>query len=198
MDDGFLPTGLLGPGPSASSPAFVSNGLLGGSSVSTLYSEPCASVSESDTPRIPHSLSDDASRLENDGGSCRVLVLFTSGYIYKLLQALPRDHCHHRKASISASVQWPFLMEVRRCIPFNLRYPGSQARSFQRELEVFIISCCRDIDTPPRTSSRDNLWWKTCLYPTQTQDDLAKGAESHSMSTITNLGHYYSRLRHRH
>lgn len=115
MKDGFLPTGLLGPGSSAS-PAFVSNGLLGGSSISTLDSEPCTSVS--DTPPTHHSQtipysSEDASRLESDCELCRVLVLFRYGYICAILQPLQRDHCHHRRVSMSASVQGSFLMEIR-------------------------------------------------------------------------------------
>ncbi|KAI9571435.1 P-loop containing nucleoside triphosphate hydrolase protein [Boletus coccyginus] len=66
MNDGFLPTGLLGPGPSAPLPAFVSNGLLGGSSVPTLDPEPCASVADTHHGQSIPLSSDDTSRLEDD------------------------------------------------------------------------------------------------------------------------------------
>jgi len=108
MNDGFLPTGLLGPGPSVLLPAFVSNGLLDGSSISTLDPEPCASVA--DTPHTHHGQSiplssHNTSRLKDDG----MRAVFMSGYIYKMLQHLRRD-CHHRRASISVPVQWSFLI----------------------------------------------------------------------------------------
>lgn len=78
MNDSFLSTGLLGPGPSVSPPAFVSNGLLGTIlDPDELNDLPSAPIS--DTPHthysqsIPHS-SDNTSWLENDGRPPRVLL----------------------------------------------------------------------------------------------------------------------------
>lgn len=107
MNDTFLPTGLLGPGPSTSPPAFVSNGLLG----TTLDSDelndlPAAPISDTHcSESIPHA-SDDASRLENDGRQRRVLLRLTMSTKYcssfdrtaliiagQVFQLPGRDHC---------------------------------------------------------------------------------------------------------
>ncbi|KAF8447842.1 P-loop containing nucleoside triphosphate hydrolase protein [Boletus edulis BED1] len=54
--DSFLPTGLLGPKPIVSPPAFVSNGLLGDSSIPTLDTEPFTCISDAPhSQSVPHS-----------------------------------------------------------------------------------------------------------------------------------------------
>ncbi|KAN0077179.1 P-loop containing nucleoside triphosphate hydrolase protein [Tylopilus felleus] len=75
MNDSFLPTGLLGPIPSASPPVFVSNGLLGGSSISAPDAEPSTVVSDtSHTQSVPQS-SDDILLPEDDAPSTGPLSL---------------------------------------------------------------------------------------------------------------------------
>lgn len=84
MNDGFLPTGLLGPGPSISLPAFVSNGLLSGTlGFDELNELPCAPIPDTPNTRYsqsrPHS-SDDTSGLDSDGRPRHVLlrlIMFT-------------------------------------------------------------------------------------------------------------------------